>query len=119
MARYSVGIDIGGTFTDLVCLNEETGQVTNHKMPSTPPTFIEGVMEVLKKTGLNPKDMTTFRHGSTIATNAILERKGAKTGLVTTEGFRDVLEGARGERPDVFDLTWDPAPPLVPRYNRQ
>ncbi len=119
MARYSVGIDIGGTFTDLVCLNEETGQVTNHKMPSTPPTFIEGVMEVLKKTGLDPKDMATFRHGSTIATNAILERKGAKTGLVTTEGFRDVLEGARGERPDVFDLTWDPAPPLVPRYNRQ
>lgn len=119
MNRYSVGIDIGGTFTDLVCLNEATGQVTNHKVPSTPPTFIEGVMEVLSMAIANPKEMTTFRHGSTIATNAILERKGANTGLVTTEGFRDVLEGARGERPDVFDLNWDPAPPLVPRYNRQ
>ena len=119
MARYSVGIDIGGTFTDLVCLNEITGHVTNHKVPSTPPTFIEGVMEVLSLAVSNPKEMATFRHGSTIATNAILERKGANTGLVTTEGFRDVLEGARGERPDVFDLNWDPAPPLVPRYNRQ
>ena len=76
-------------------------------------------MEVLSLAVSNPKEMTTFRHGSTIATNAILERKGANTGLVTTEGFRDVLEGARGERPDVFDLNWDPAPPLVPRYNRQ
>ncbi len=119
MARYSVGIDIGGTFTDLVCLNETTGHVTNHKVPSTPPTFIEGVMEVLSLAVSNPKEMTTFRHGSTIATNAIIERKGANTGLVTTDGFRDVLEGARGERPDVFDLNWDPAPPLVPRYNRQ
>ncbi|MBI2881836.1 MAG: hydantoinase/oxoprolinase family protein [Candidatus Tectomicrobia bacterium] len=118
MARYSVGIDIGGTFTDLVCLNEETGQITNFKVPSTPPTFIEGVLEALRRAVPNPEEMRTFRHGSTIATNAILERKGARTGLVTTEGFRDILEDARGERPEVFDLTWDPPPPLVPRYNR-
>ncbi|MFQ5915329.1 MAG: hydantoinase/oxoprolinase family protein [Nitrospinota bacterium] len=118
MVRYSVGIDIGGTFTDLVCLNEQTGEITNFKVPSTPPTFIEGVMEALGKAIANPREVRTFRHGSTIATNAILERKGARTGLVTTEGFRDILEGARGERPEVFDLTWDPAPPLVPRYNR-
>ncbi|MEE8109536.1 MAG: hydantoinase/oxoprolinase family protein, partial [bacterium] len=118
MAKYSVGIDIGGTFTDLVCLNEETGRITNFKVPSTPPTFIEGVLEALGRAIPNPKEVHTLRHGSTIATNVILERKGARTGLVTTEGFRDVLEGARGERPEVFDLNWDPSAPLVPRYNR-
>ena len=118
MGRLTVGVDIGGTFTDLVCLDEENGQFTIHKVPSTPPTFVEGVMAVLRKAGLSPKDLKTFRHGSTIATNAIVERKGARTGVVTTKGFRDILEDARACRPEVFNLHWDPPPPLVPRYNR-
>ncbi|MBI2371216.1 MAG: hydantoinase/oxoprolinase family protein [Deltaproteobacteria bacterium] len=118
MARYIVAVDIGGTFSDLVALDTKTGQIRNVKVPSTPPTFIEGVMEALRKSGVPPVQMIVFKHGSTIATNAIIQRRGANTGLVTTRGFRDVLEAGRADRPDLFALGWDPNPPLVLRRNR-
>ena len=118
MARYIAAVDIGGTFSDLVCLDTKKGEMTNVKVPSTPPTFIEGVMDALKKTGIDPKQLIVFKHGSTIATNAIIQRRGARTGLVTTRGFRDILEAARCDRPDLFALSWDPNPPLVLRRNR-
>ncbi len=113
-----VGVDIGGTFSDIVCIPGDGGDIVAAKVPSTPPTFIQGVLNALKKAKIDPRDVMFFIHGSTIATNAIIERKGAKTGLITTEGFRDVLEAARAERPDMYDLRWDPTPPLVSRPNR-
>jgi N-methylhydantoinase A len=113
--RLRVATDIGGTFTDLVAYDEETGDLITVKTPSTPPTFIDGVMNALTKAGLRPEEVAIFKHGSTIATNAIIERRGAKTGLVTTKGFRDVLAAGRANRPDLFNSNWDPSPPLVPR----
>jgi N-methylhydantoinase A len=112
-----VAVDIGGTFTDLVAYDEDTQELTTVKTPSTPPGFIDGVMNALAKAGVQPGEMTSFRHGSTIATNAIIERRGAKTGLVTTKGMRDVLGAGRANRPDLFNSNWDPSPTLVPRRN--
>jgi len=110
-----VAVDIGGTFSDLVCLDAHSGEIRNAKVPSTPPTFIDGVIAALDKVGIDPADMAAFKHGSTIATNAIIQRRGARTALVTTEGFRDVLGAARADRTDHFDLSSVERPPLVPR----
>lgn len=115
MRKLKVAVDIGGTFTDLVAYDTESHELTTVKSPSTPPTFIDGVMSALEKAGVKPEEMVSFSHGSTIATNAIIERRGAKTGLVTTRGFRDVLAAGRANRPDLFNSNWDPSPPLVPR----
>lgn len=115
MSRYIVAVDIGGTFSDLVCLDRETGEIRNAKVPSTPPTFIDGVIAVLDKAGVPASGMAVFKHGSTIATNAIIQRAGARTALVTTEGFRDVLGAGRADRTDHFDLSSIERPPLVPR----
>ncbi|HUG88408.1 MAG TPA: hydantoinase/oxoprolinase family protein [Actinomycetota bacterium] len=115
MSRYIVAVDIGGTFSDLVSLDRDTGEIRHAKVPSTPPTFIDGVINALEKVGIPAADMAVFKHGSTIATNAIIERKGARTALVTTEGFRDVLGAARADRTDHFDLSAIERPPLVPR----
>jgi N-methylhydantoinase A len=117
MASYSIGIDIGGSFTDLVAVDRETGRQINVKVPSTPPRFIDGVMNALHRAGLAPAEVDILKHGSTIATNAIIERRGARTALVTTMGMRDVLAAGRANRPDLFNSNWDPAPPLVPRRN--
>ncbi|MGH9242738.1 MAG: hydantoinase/oxoprolinase family protein [Acidimicrobiales bacterium] len=111
--RYIVAVDIGGTFSDLVCLDRQTGEIRNAKVPSTPPTFIEGVIQALDKVGIAPADMAVFKHGSTIATNAIIQRRGARAALVTTEGFRDVLGAGRADRTDHFDLSAVESPPLV------
>lgn len=115
MSEYIVAVDIGGTFSDLVCLDTTSGAIRNAKVPSTPPTFIDGVIAALDKVGIDPSEMVAFKHGSTIATNAIIQRRGAKTALVTTEGFRDVLGAARADRTDHFDLSSVERPPLVPR----
>ncbi|MEE8109996.1 MAG: hydantoinase/oxoprolinase family protein, partial [bacterium] len=115
MEKHLVGIDIGGTFTDLVVRDAESGVLSAHKVPSTPPHYIDGVMEALGKSGLAPEGLELVKHGSTIATNAIIERKGARTGLLTTHGMRAILEAARATRADIADLSWAPSPPLVPR----
>jgi N-methylhydantoinase A len=115
LSQYIVAVDIGGTFSDLVCLDTQSGEIRNAKVPSTPPTFIDGVIAALDKVGIDPADMAAFKHGSTIATNAIIQRRGARTALVTTEGFRDVLGAARADRTDHFDLSSVERPPLVPR----
>ena len=115
MRRLRVAIDIGGTFTDLVAHDEDGGELVTVKTPSTPPTFIEGVIGALEKAHITPGEVATLKHGSTIATNAIIERRGAKTGMVTTRGFRDVLAAGRANRPDLFNSNWDPSPPLVKR----
>jgi N-methylhydantoinase A len=113
--KLRVAVDIGGTFTDLVAYDEETRTLSTFKTPSTPPTFIEGVLDALTKAEIEPEEIVAFKHGSTIATNAIIERRGAHTGLVTTKGFRDVLGAGRANRPDLFNSNWDPSPALVPR----
>ncbi len=112
----AVGIDVGGTFTDLVALTEE-GLVTA-KVPTRPEAQAEGVVAVLGAAGIDPAAVDVLAHGTTVATNALLERSGGRVGLVTTEGFRDLLEIGRQNRPSLYDLTLDRPPPLVPRELR-
>lgn len=110
---YTIAVDIGGTFTDLVAVDMETGEVIAAKEPSVPSDFVEGVMAALERASVDV--IMQFRHGTTVGTNAIIERKGARTALVTTAGFRDVLLAGRASKPDLYDSDWDPPAPLVPR----
>ena len=93
--RSWVGIDIGGTFTDVVALDTSTGRISNTKVPSTPKNFAEGFFngldKILNLIGISPHDIGRLIHGTTVATNAIMERKGATIGILTNEGFEDVL----------------------------
>ncbi|NRA86611.1 MAG: hydantoinase/oxoprolinase family protein [Rhizobiales bacterium] len=118
-----VATDVGGTFTDMVCfkIDNKTGVATIHtaKSDTTPPNFEQGVLDVLKKGNIDPKDVDFMAHGTTIVINALTERKGAKVGLITTEGFRDILEIARGNRPDFFNLHYKKPAPFVERYLRK
>lgn len=118
-----MGIDIGGTFTDVVMLNSQTGEVFNGKLLSTPRDLSEGVTAIfrrmLKEAAIEPAHITAAIHGTTVATNAMIERKGAKTGLLTTQGFRDVLEIGRELRYSLYDLYLQMPEPLVPRYLRK
>ncbi|NKB39338.1 MAG: hydantoinase/oxoprolinase family protein [Gammaproteobacteria bacterium] len=111
-----VATDVGGTFTDLVYSVE--GQLHTAKVDTTPPDFESGVMNTLDKARLDPKAIEFFAHGSTVIINAITERKGVKTALITTKGFRDVLEIARGNRPDLFNFNFRKPRPFVERYLR-
>lgn len=113
-----VATDIGGTFTDLVYVNEK-GQVEIAKDHTTPPNFEKGVMNVIDKNIPNKEDISTFIHGTTVIINALTERKGAKTGLITTKGFRDILEIARGNRPDLFNIRYKKPEPFIERYLRR
>ncbi|MSP48157.1 MAG: hydantoinase/oxoprolinase family protein, partial [Alphaproteobacteria bacterium] len=119
--RYRIGIDIGGTFTDLALLGTD-GRLVTRKVSSTPDDYgrgiADGILELLGELGLKPGDIVDLVHASTIATNAILEQKGAATALVTTRGFRDVLELRRLRIPVLYDLQYDKPPPLVPRHLR-
>jgi N-methylhydantoinase A len=112
-----IATDIGGTFTDLVTLDED-GNVTALKGDTTPPDFERGVMNVMARLGAEAGGITAFIHGTTTIINALTERKGAKTGLLTTKGFRDVLEIARCNRPDLFNLVFAKPKPFVPRHLR-
>ena len=114
-----IATDIGGTFTDLVSIDEKNGRMVAEKSHTTPPNFEHGVLNVIKKSGLSPESMDTFIHGTTTVINALTERKGGKTGLITTKGFRDVLEIARANRPDLFNLVFQKPRPFIPRYLRQ
>jgi N-methylhydantoinase A len=109
-------VDVGGTFTDLVALLD--GELVTAKVPSTPRDQARGVVHAIEVAELVPGVAASFAHGSTVATNALLERRGARTALVTTEGFRDLLEIGRQNRPSLYDLTRDRPPALVPRELR-
>ena len=111
-----VATDVGGTFTDLVCFSREG--VKTLKVATTPPDFEQGVLNAIKKSALDPKDFSFFAHGTTVVINTLLSRSGAKTALITTRGFRDVLEIARGNRPDLFNLAFSKPEPFVSRYLR-
>ncbi|MDM5196740.1 hydantoinase/oxoprolinase family protein [Fictibacillus enclensis] len=113
-----VATDIGGTFTDLVFVDQQ-GKIGVAKSHTTPPNFEQGVLDVINVSGINTEELDTFIHGTTVIINALTERKGVKTGLITTKGFRDVLEIARGNRPDLFNIQYQKPSPFVPRYLRQ
>ena len=98
-ARYGVGVDVGGTFTDVFAFDREAGRFEIAKVASTPGAQAEGFMSGIGASGAPAESIETIVHGTTVATNAILERKGAKCGLVATRGFRDTLELGRRTRP--------------------
>lgn len=115
--------DVGGTFTDLVFyavdgVTGRPGAIQVAKADTTPPEFERGVLDAMAKAGLSPGDLDFFAHGSTVVINALTERKGVKTALITTEGFRDVLEIARGNRPDLFNFNFQKPKPFVDRHLR-
>lgn len=116
---WRMGFDIGGTFTDLVLLNDVTGEAIRHKTLTTPEDPSEGaytgLTQLVAMAGLQASDIHTITHGTTLAINALLERRGAKTALVVTRGFRDVLVVGREYRYDIYDLNGAPAQPLLPR----
>ncbi|WP_174727031.1 hydantoinase/oxoprolinase family protein [Mesobacillus harenae] len=113
-----VATDVGGTFTDLVYMTDE-GQIGFEKSSTTPPNFEQGVLDVLEKSQIAYGDIETFIHGTTVIINALTERKGVKTGLITTKGFRDVLEIGRGNRPDLFNVRYQKPKPIIPRSLRR
>ena len=123
MTTIRAATDVGGTFTDLVYFfsDPETGvqEVVTAKSDTTPPDFERGVMDVLAKGNVPLVEIVHLAHGTTVVINALTERKGVVTGLITTEGFRDVLEIARGNRPDFFNLHYEKPPPFVPRRLRR
>jgi N-methylhydantoinase A len=120
--RGRLGVDIGGTFTDLVWVDDATGEVRVGKLLTTPKdpaqAVEQGVLRLLEESGAAPAGVRSLIHGTTLATNALIERKGARTGLLTTAGFRDALEIGREGRYDMYDLFIDPPAPLVPRHLR-
>ncbi|HEX6988580.1 MAG TPA: hydantoinase/oxoprolinase family protein [Bacillota bacterium] len=113
-----VAVDIGGTFTDLVYLDEATGRVGLAKTSTTPGRLQEGVLAAVREAGFDPAAVTRFVHGTTAVINAITERKGVRVGLLTTRGMRDILEIARGNRPDIYNLRYRKPRPFVPRHLR-
>jgi len=119
--RFRIAVDIGGTFTDIALLTD-AGLIHQSKVSTTPvdPSLavIEGVRQLLTELAIAPEAIAEVLHGTTVGSNTILQRKGARTGLITTQGFRDVLEIGRIRMPDMFDLTWDKPKPLVPRRHR-
>jgi N-methylhydantoinase A len=114
MARPSVGVDIGGTFTDFISVDPETGAYRVVKTPSVPESPERAVGDALAESGLS--EVNRVSHGTTVVTNAILERTGAPTALVTTDGFQDSLVIDRQDRDDIYDLQYDRGTPLVPRH---
>ena len=124
MSRWRVGVDSGGTFTDICLFDEQTGRVETWKVPSTPDDpsrgIAQGVEEGMRRAAPEAGDrpaapIVYFGHGTTVATNALIQHRGVKTGLVTTDGFRDLLEIGRQKRPDLYDIQADKPKTLVPR----
>jgi N-methylhydantoinase A len=115
---WRVAVDIGGTFTDLVAWNQDDGSITGSKVLTVPDDPVQGVIRALEHAEVPLPDAAAFIHGSTIAINAVLQRTGVKTALLTTEGFRDVLEMGRKNRPDMYNLFFKPRMCPVPRTLR-
>jgi N-methylhydantoinase A len=116
---WRIGVDSGGTFTDICLFDEASGRVEVWKVASTPhdPSHAigEGACEGLGRVGASPDTVSYFGHGTTVATNALIQHKGVPTGLITTDGFRDLVEIGRQKRPDLYDLQADKPPVLIAR----
>jgi N-methylhydantoinase A len=117
-ARVRLAVDIGGTFTDLVAVDTTSGNVVRAKADTTPGQLSDGVLAALVRSGISAESIGAFIHGTTVVINAVTERRGALTALVTTRGFRDVLEIGRANRPDLYNLAYAKPVPFVPRHLR-
>ena len=119
---WTVGADVGGTFTDFYAVNEIDGRFAVHKTLSTPSNparaITLGLEEMCRRNGIDVKDIERFSHGTTVGTNILIQRKGARVAVITTEGFRDLLEIGRQTRPKIFSFQEDYPPPLAPRMHR-
>ena len=119
---WRVGVDSGGTFTDICLFDEHSGRIAVWKVSSTPAdpsqAVAEGLGEALAQIGVHPGNVSFFGHGTTVATNALIQHRGAPTGLITSDGFRDLLQIGRQKRPDLYDLQADKPPVLVERRLR-
>src|SRR5579864_5003316 len=111
-----VAVDIGGTFTDFLGYDPATGRMASAKAPSTPGDLARGIRNCLEKIHLPAREIGKFVHGSTVAINTVVERKGAKTALVVTRGTRDVYKIGRGNRPEAYNIWFKRPQPLVPRH---
>lgn len=118
----TIGVDVGGTFTDIILFDSMSGKIAVHKIPSTPNSqdiaVVRGIEEILQREQIEPESIDSVVHGTTVATNAMLERKGARVGLVTTKGIEDVLEIGRQNRFDIYDIHASRPEPLVRRSDR-
>ena len=116
--HFRIGVDTGGTFTDVVLVDEDSGEILVAKVATVPadPSIgcMNGIEKALASHGIDPGSIAFTVHGTTIATNTIIEGKGAKAGLITCEGFRDVLEIAYQTRPSLYDIFYDKPTPLIP-----
>src|SRR3954452_718278 len=121
--KARIGVDVGGTFTDLVLHDPTRDLVHTGKLLTTPgdpaEAIIEGTRRVLREAGLTPADLHSMVHGTTLVTNTVIERTGARVGLLTTAGFRDSVEIGREIRYDLYDLFLEAPPSLVPRHLRR
>ena len=113
---WRIGVDTGGTYTDLVAVHGSDLRIA--KVPSTPPRYEDGVINAIAAAGIEIAAVDSIAHGTTVATNAVITGTGAATALLTTAGFRDVLELRRHNRGEPYDILWDPPPPIVPRRHR-
>src|SRR3954468_9262626 len=118
---WMIGVDVGGTFTDFFAFDDTDDRIVLHKVPSTPANPAQAVIAGLReltRQGIDLSAITRLSHGTTVATNALIQRRGGKVALVVTEGFRDLIEMGRQIRPDVFSLQEDYPAPLLPREMR-
>ena len=119
MAKLRVAVDVGGTFTDICVMNEETGAMEIAKVPSTPKDPIEAIISgVRDAAGVDLRDVVLFSHGTTVATNALITRNLPSAAMVATRGFRDIIEIRRGTKSDLWDAYKDVAPPYIRRRDR-
>lgn len=120
---YKIGVDVGGTFTDVCMFNQTNGDVMVHKLPSTPwdpsEAIGDGISQILSLNNVIPEEIVYLAHGTTVATNATLERKGSKTGIITTKGFRDLIELARQKRASLYDVQVEKPVPIIERNLRK
>jgi N-methylhydantoinase A len=117
--KWRLAVDVGGTFIDYIAMDESTGKVTIDKQPANAGSLVDEFITGLHRLPVPPSDLSMFIHGTTVALNTLVQERGAMTGLITTKGFRDVLELNRAGRPEIYDLRYQPATPLVPRYLRR
>lgn len=118
MTKTRVAVDVGGTFTDVCIMDEDTGQIRIEKTPSTPDDPMRAIMTGISDAGIDLADVTMFSHGTTVATNALITRKLPRAAMVCTEGFRDVVEIRRSNKEDLWDTYKDVAKPYIPRRDR-
>src|SRR5699024_199797 len=120
--KYRLGVDTGGTFTDVSLISEDSGESYVTKVPSTPENssigVLNGAKQIILEAGITYNDLSFFIHGSTVATNTLLEKKGARTALLTTKGFKDILQIGRQTRPKLYDFRARQSNPLIPRNQR-